>query len=415
MIRPLIHMKQKRTCLHCDPYPGNNHTYEKIEKLFFPVYTIFNPLERLLKKFPQLNITVNRAIFGGFFRVLLACKIFQEADIQDSDEGLYNRSLVVVREARKRGITIKSLRFLGKSTNHFSIEMNGVKNFFEGFPHLTTGYVCSVDFGDKGKLKKLLEKEKLPHPRGCVFRDYLPVWRYIKNTLGFPVVIKPSCGSLSKHVTCNIQSENQLKKAIEIVNMVSKEFVVEEYIEGDVHRVTMVNGEVVASCLREPPNIVGNGQHTIQELIEIKNKNPHRGVTHQKNFTLHKIIISARSNLLLSLQNLNLDSVPLNGKKVYLHDKVILACGADIHDTTDKVHPENIVLFKKVYELCAAPLIGIDFITKDISKPHHEQKCAIIEVNSMPYIDMHHYPVTGKARNVASYVLDYFVSRYGVF
>jgi cyanophycin synthetase len=63
-----------------------------------------------------------------------------------------------------------------------------------------------------------------------------------------------------------------------------------------------------------------------------------------------------------------------------------------------------------VYALCQAPLIGIDFISPDISRPYREQKCAILEVNSLPYIDMHHYPVSGKERNVAGQVLDYFMS-----
>jgi cyanophycin synthetase len=147
---------------------------------------------------------------------------------------------------------------------------------------------------------------------------------------------------------------------------VSNAFVVEKFIEGDVHRVTLVNGHVVASCLREPPNVVGNGIHTIKELIEIKNKNPLRGEPRQKNFTLHKIHASARTHSLLSSQNLTLESIPPRDKKVYLNDKVILACGADVHDTTDLIHPENNLLFKKVYALCNAPLIGIDFITKDI-------------------------------------------------
>ncbi len=402
---------QKKPCLHCDPYSNNNgHIFEKLEILLSPIALLFKPFELLLQKFPRFHHATNKIILGGFFRILLAFRILQEVEAKDSDEKLYNRSLVIVREARKKGITIKALKFFGKSTNHFSIKINGVRKFFEGLPHLEIGRVSSVDFDDKGKLKKLLQKENLPHPKGHIFQNYLPALQYIKNTIGFPVVVKPKSGSLSKHTTCKIQTENQLQEAIKIVKMICKEFIVEEFIEGDVHRITMVNGNLVASCLREPPNVIGDGKHTIQELIEIKNQNPIRGAMNQRNFTLHKIIIGVRTNLLLSAQNLNLDSVPQNNKKVYLHDKVVLACGADIHDTTDLVHPENKILFKKVYELCDSPLIGIDFIIKDISKPHQEQKCAVIEVNSLPYIDMHHYPVTGKNRNVASYILDYYVS-----
>ena len=50
---------------------------------------------------------------------------------------------------------------------------------------------------------------------------------------------------------------------------------------------------------------------------------------------------------------------------------------------------------------------GFDFICEDISKPYFEQECAIIEANSCPSIDMHHYPVSGKVRNVAGRLLDY--------
>lgn len=135
-------------------------------------------------------------------------------------------------------------------------------------------------------------------------------------------------------------------------------------------------------------------------------------MNHQKNFSLHKIVPSEKTKSLLAVQNLNYDSVPVQGQKIYLHDKVILACGADIHDNTDKLHPENKVLFQKVYELCGAPLVGIDFIAAVISKPFHEQNCAVLEVNSLPYIDMHHYPTTGKERNVAGYILDYYISRH---
>ena len=401
----------KKLCLHCDPYPNNStHISEKLEILLSPVTVLFSPLERMLQKFPKFHATMNKILLGGFFKTLLTLKILKEVEAQDADEGLYNRTLVVVREAWKRGIKIKSLKFFGKATNHFSIETNGVKKYFEGLPHLVVENISLVDFDDKGKLKELLQKERLPHPQGSVFRNYSSALQYVKEVIGFPVVVKPRSGSLSKHTTCNIKTEHQLQEAVRIARVISKEFVVEEFIEGSVHRITVINGNVAASCLREPPNVIGDGKHTIQELINIKNQNPIRGMNHQKNFTLHKITISEKTNSLLGAQNLNLNSILSTGQKIYLHDKVILACGADIHDTTDEIHPENKTMFQKVYELCGAPLMGIDFITSDISKPHYEQKCAVIEVNSLPYIDMHHYPVTGKVRNVARHILDYYIS-----
>ena len=73
--------------------------------------------------------------------------------------------------------------------------------------------------------------------------------------------------------------------AIKIAKIISTEFVVEEYIPGDVYRVTLVDGEIVAACLRLPASVKGDNKSTIKNLIIKKNnqvikrskqlKNPH--------------------------------------------------------------------------------------------------------------------------------------------
>jgi hypothetical protein len=40
-----------------------------------------------------------------------------------------------------------------------------------------------------------------------------------------------------------------------------------------------------------------------------------------------------------------------------------------------------------------------------------KQSCGIIELNSLPYIDMHHFPTWGEPINVAGYVCD-LVKKY---
>ena len=102
-----------------------------------------------------------------------------------------------------------------------------------------------------------------------------------------------------------------------------------------------------------------------------------------------------------------MESVLPKGTKARLHNKIILKCGADIHDKTDEIHPDNVALFQKISRLCDTPLVGLDFICQDISLPHHRQECAVLEANSLPYIDMHHYPLTGQPRNVAGLIVDY--------
>ena len=266
--------------------------------------------------------------------------------------------------------------------------------------------ISKINFDDKDKLKKILKSNNLPRAEGKCFRSAKQALLYAKG-LDFPLVVKPKLGSLSKHVTCNIQSEADLKKAIKIARIINSEFIVEKFIEGDVYRITLVNNETAACCLREAPNVVGDGVLTIAELIKIKNEHPLRGEAHQKNFTLHKINTDENTKSFLAKQGLALESVLPAGNKAYLHNKIILKCGADIHDKTGEIHPDNIALFQKISRLCDTPLVGLDFICQDISRPYHQQECAVLEANSLPYIDMHHYPTTGQPRNVASLIMDY--------
>ncbi|MEK7101696.1 MAG: hypothetical protein AAB882_00890 [Patescibacteria group bacterium] len=400
-------------CPHCDPYPNKaSHLHEKIENVLFPLVHFFiNPFEATIKNFPRFNEALKNFVGNGVLKTLLICGVLKEVGVEDSDDGLYNRSLVVAREARHRGIEIKAIKFLGVGgTNNFSIGATGNKNFFEGLPHITMGHTSRIDFDDKSKFKKLLEEHGAPHARGDVFHTYALALQYVQKSIGFPAVVKPRSGSLSKHTTCRIKNEVELLEAIRIAKIISNEFIVEEFIPGDVHRITLVGGTVVASCLRKPPNVIGDGTHSVEELIEQKNKDPRRGPINKRNFTLHTIPTSNKTVSVLASQNLTLTSILANDRKVYLHDKVILGCGADIHDTTDTMHLDNISLFEKVGALCAEPVIGIDFIASDISRSYLEQKCAILEANSLPYIDMHHYPVTGHARDVAGAVLDHWIS-----
>ena len=74
---------------------------------------------------------------------------------------------------------------------------------------------------------------------------------------------------------------------------------------------------------------------------------------------------------------------------------------------TDSVHPDNMALFEKIGRVLDDPLVGIDFIIEDMSRSWKTQKnCGVIECNSMPFIDLHHYPLYGKPRDAAGALWD---------
>ncbi|MEK7552256.1 MAG: hypothetical protein AAB534_02455 [Patescibacteria group bacterium] len=402
----------KAKCPHCDPinkHPA--HIQERLSNFFFDFKKLLISIENKFKnKFPKFFNHLNKIVFYGSIKTLITIGILREVEIPKKNDFISNRTFVFLAAAKQRGIEVKTFQtFSGRKTNFFSIIINEKKKIFEILPHNNIDYVEMVEFDNKDKFKEILQTNRFPHPDGKSFSNIDQGINFAKQR-NFPFVVKPSSSSLSKHITCNIHDIFSLKEAIRIAQIINRDFILEEHVDGLVYRITLVRHKFIACCLREAPNIVGDNIHTIKELIEQKNNHEWRGEPEKKNYTLRKIKLTDKTTSILNSKGFSLESVPEKNQKIYLHDKVILACGADIHDRTDEIHPDNIKMFEKISELCRSPIIGIDFICKDISKSYKEQKSAVIEANSLPYIDMHHYPVSGKPRDVGGAIADYLLS-----
>lgn len=397
-----------RPCLDCDPLQcGAVHISDRIMNV---VDIIFDALCGPLKETNFLK-KVNDLFAPTVLRLGTIARIFKEIPLtHDLEPQIYNRTLVVFREARKQGMAMTVFTFRGRCTKFFALMVQGEKLVFDELPTITLKG-DDVPFSDKFILKCELRKRGLPTPEGRVFKTVSEAIE-AADTLGYPLVVKPRRGSLSKHTTCGIVNEDELRKAVKSAKMIAREIVVERHVVGNVFRVTVVGGRVGACCLREAPHVIGDGVGSISTLVAQKNADPRRGPAHQKNSTLHHISITPTSCTLLVAQGMTLNSIPVQGEKVYLHSKVILGAGADIHDCTDAMHPGNRKLFEDVAKIWNAPLIGFDAIFQDISRPWQEQECGIIEANSKPYIDMHHVPVTGQPRNIAKLLLDYVLTKH---
>lgn len=216
---------------------------------------------------------------------------------------------------------------------------------------------------------------------------------------------KPRWGSVSRHVFLNIKNEAALKQAIGAVKKICPAFIVEKYLAGaEVYRATLVNFKLGGVVKRLPANVVGDGRQSVAQLIAAKNSHPWRGQPKQKNATYLKILIDGTAQRLLSQRGFSLESVPAKNQRVYLQEKIILDLGADLIEMTGQIHPANQALFEEVAEIFDARVLGIDFLCQDIGISWKEQKCAIMELNSLPFIDMHHFPLAGEPRNLAGMI-----------
>ena len=326
------------------------------------------------------------------------------------------RSACFIDSARKRGVKFLAAKGPVGYTNHFCSKINGQEIRFESLPvaeHVSKYDVSFVDC--KQKTKKHLKKGGFPIAEGKSFWFWQKsrTLKFGSDELGFPLVVKPRSGSVARHVTTNIRSRDELLKAINKAIVYSPAFVVERFIESSfVYRATVVDFDFVAVVKQVPANIIGDGNSTIQQLIEKKNSSKKRGKPRQKDFTLYKLVIDETSKELLAEKNYNLETVPKRGEIVYLQKNPFLKLGGDLAEITDIVHPDNIQLFKDMAKFFDIYLVGMDFLVPNISNSWHNQQCAILELNSLPCIEMHHFPSSGNPQNVANALVNMFFKYY---
>ncbi len=324
------------------------------------------------------------------------------------------RSACFINEARKRGVKIKSKKGRSGYTNYFSAEINKKEIRFEGLPLASHKNKYSSYLIDcKEKTKKYLKRGGFPTPDGKCFSFWKQkkALSYAINEIGFPLVVKPRRGSVSRHVTTNIKNEKELKEAIHKAVLYSPFFIIEKFIKDSfVYRATVIDFDYIAIAKQIPANVVGDGVSTIEQLT--KNKDKKRGELYQKEFLLHKIVIDKTTANLLKKKKYNLRTVPKKNELIYLQEDSFLRLGGDIIEETKKAHKDNIKLIKDVTKFFDVRVVGIDIILSDIAISWKEQEVAILELNSLPCIEMHQFPSSGTPENVSKQLVNLFFKYY---
>jgi cyanophycin synthetase len=267
----------------------------------------------------------------------------------------------------------------------------------------TTGHLGVEIAGDKDTTKRLLAEHGVPVPRGYVAEDEEDA-ADIAEKLGWPVVVKPLDASHGRGVLTNIRSEKELRLAYRDARKFREEVIVEQFLEGHDFRFVVVNGKFICAAQRVPAFVVGDGKRSLSQLVEEVNRDPRRGIGHEK--VLTRIEVDDLTLALLARRELTPDSIPPSGETVYLKSTANLSTGGIARDVTDAVHPANIHLMERVARIVGLDIAGIDVIATTVEHPLGEVGGGIVEVNAAPGFRMHVAPAEGTPRDVAGAVVD---------
>jgi cyanophycin synthetase len=319
-------------------------------------------------------------------------------DIRD-DHYLGPSTAAIVREAELRNITVLRL----DDYNLVQLGEGKYQQRIQAAMTSNTSLIGVETAGNKRLTKMMLEDAGVPVPKGTVVRKLNSA---IEDAqwLGYPVVVKPHDGHHGKGVTTSISNEQELLEAFERAKAISNRVIVEQFFTGNDYRLLVVGGKFVAAAKRMPAAIVGDGQHTIAELIDIENQNPDRGYGHENVMT--RLKVSSVTEHLLKKSNYTMDTVLQKDKSLQLELTANLSTGGSAEDVTDRVHKSNRFMAERIARIVGLDIAGIDVMTPTLAKPIVMVGGGVIEVNAAPGLRMHLSPAKGKARNVAEPIID---------
>lgn len=269
-------------------------------------------------------------------------------------------------------------------------------------------YVVPLAMANKTVTKKILADAGFPVPTGDEFTSLeqgLAYYPLIKNK---QIVVKPKSTNFGLGISIFQEpaSLENYQKALEIAFAEDTAVLVEEFIPGTEYRFFILDGHCEAVLLRVAANVVGDGKHTIRELVAQKNANPLRGHDHRS--PLEIIALGDIEQLMLAQQGYTPDDVLPDGKKVNLRRNSNISTGGDSIDVTETMDSSYQELAAAMATSMGAWACGVDLIIPDETQIASKENphCTCIELNFNPSMYMHTYCAEGPGQAITPKILD---------
>ncbi|MEO5799686.1 MAG: cyanophycin synthetase [Gemmatimonadales bacterium] len=290
--------------------------------------------------------------------------------------------------------------------NSFSLVQLGLGKYQQRIQATVTGRTSHIAVelaSDKEETNKLLGALGLPVPRQELVQSADEAARAARR-VGFPVVVKPYNGNHGRGIAIHLTTDEQVRAAFAVAQEISRSVIVESFVTGDDHRLLVVDGVLVAATKRTPGHIVGDGKSSVAALVQEVNRDPRRGIGHEK--VLTRLELDAQAEQMLAKLDLTATSIPALGQVVPLRSTANLSTGGTATDVTDIIHPDNVEMAVRAIKAVGLDVGGVDFLTSDITESYKSHGGGICEVNAAPGFRMHSAPSEGRPRDVAGPVID---------
>lgn len=257
-----------------------------------------------------------------------------------------------------------------------------------------TDVTSSIGVGiarDKVRTARLLRQAGLPVPQHIEVVD-VDAAQAAAERLGWPVVVKPADRDRGNGARANLDTPEAVRAAFAHASAFSKRVLVEQHIQGHEYRLTIVNGELLWAHERLPASVTGDGQRSVQALIDAENVRRRQALLTDPDGWL-PIQMDTANLSYLNESGRSLDDVPEAGEIVRLHRVPLSRTGGMGQSYFDTLHPDNRRLAERAAQILRLDIAGVDLIMPDITRSWREVGGAVTEVNAIPGVAMQTNPL----------------------
>lgn len=307
----------------------------------------------------------------------------------------------VALEGWRRGLKLKFFTEVhgGEYKILFSLSDENNKCIFQGsHGDKVQDRTVKTDCWDQTKTKEYLEKAGFLVPKGKKFELHShdeEILSFVEE-IDFPIAIKGDIGHLE-----TVYDENELKNKLQKIknSNLHDEIEIEQYIRGEHYKIYILDGKVISVIKIKPAHIVGDGKHSIEELIQLKNNE-------RKNSpSLRTNLIEVNQDIINNLKkkNYSLQTILNLGKIIYLSSKCSLSNGGEPIVVTDQICEE----IKEFAVKAIDTIPGLNHCELEMIVDN-EDKYFITEINVQPDISPYIFPVEGEPNDIPKSIIDYY-------
>jgi len=425
-----------------DEWVDAGETYNELVALEHPLsHTQFkedakNILDEMEGLVETLNLTVSETLFVNLRDMLtdpsktIAGKLYNESEkssqaqvatriAKDNYDKSWDRpyqltgftdmelsTQLLIFDAIQQGVQVE---ILDKQDQFLKLQLNDhVEYVKNGNMTSKDSYISTLIMENKTVTKKILHEHGFSVPTGEEYNSIDHALRSYELFSETAFVVKPKSTNYGLGISIfkDGATYEDYEKAITLAFDEDSSVLVEEFLDGTEYRFFVLDNKVSAVLSRVPANVLGDGKHTIEELVTEKNRDPLRGRDHRT--PLEIIQMGEMETLMLKGQGYEFDSIPKKDEIIYLRENSNVSTGGDSIDVTDQISDDYKKIAVDAVAALGVKISGIDLIIENLDVPAaSENAYGILEANFNPSMYMHAYPYKGKPHNLTLEIIHY--------